>query len=230
MRCPTCNKRVGKGEPVCPYCGGMVAGLAVREEPLSGLSAQDQGEAPGEPLFRQPEERESEEEEDWTSVPQQPEVESPVPSPPPPPSLLFRLLLPLIFLLIPLFNFLFWDSPINPWSRTEPVLEQSVFCEGIQQGLPVNPKTVFSLRQDPQVVFYSRWGGSRRTHTFLLRWFTPEGNLYKTTAMLRFQLGREEFSTYTALPLEVGMSLGDWRVEVVSDQKVVGRLTFRLQE
>lgn len=233
MRCPTCSKRIGKDEQVCSYCGGLVAVPASQEEPASGPPVLKEGESPWETVFgpRQVMESEVEEAEEPASAPP-PEAGSPPPSPPARPQLplLFRLLLPLIFLLIPLFNFLFWDSPANPWARPKPVLQQAVLCEGIRQDLPVNPKSVFSLRRDRQIAFYSRWSGSRAAHAFSLRWFTPEGNLHKTTALLRYRLGKEEFSSYAALPLEAGMSLGEWRVEVSSDQQFVARLRFQLQE
>ena len=224
----------------------MAATLASQEKPAAKPAAQGAKESPWadilqqlgqpreQPRDQQSEAAEAEEEEagEPESAWPLPEAESRVPAPQrrPQPSLLFRLLLPLIFLLIPLFNYLFWDSPANPWSRQQPELEQAVFCEGIRDGLPVNTKSVFSLRNDRQVVFHGRWRGSRTAHTFSLRWFTPEGNPYKTTAALRYALGRDEFSTHTALPLEAGMSLGEWRVEVSSDQKVVARLSFQLQE
>ncbi|MBI4442892.1 MAG: hypothetical protein HY649_05905 [Acidobacteria bacterium] len=241
MRCPTCGKKIGRGELACSYCGAMASTDAWQKKPAAEPAAQGAKESSweailqqlGQPREQQSEAAEAEEEAAETeSAWPLPEAESRVPAPQrrPQPSLLFRLLLPLIFLLIPLFNYLFWDSPANPWSNQKPELEQALFCEGIRDGLPVNAKSVFSLQNDRQVVFHGRWRGSRMAHTFSLRWFTPEGNPYKTTAALRYALGRDEFSTHTALPLEAGMSLGEWRAEVSSDQEVVARLTFQLQE
>ena len=156
-------------------------------------------------------------------------------APPAPPKLsgLLRLLFPLLFILIPLLNFLLRDTPFRLGTEERPVLQQALFCENIAEGRPVNPKTVFSLRQHQRVVLYTRWSGSRGSHSYTFRWYTPEGNLLPaSSSVTRFQFGqgKDSFSTYAFLPLNAGMPRGRWRVAIEVDQVVQSQPSFELRE
>ena len=159
------------------------------------------------------------------------------PPPPPPPTPRYpawlRILFPLLFVLIPLLNFLFRGSLSPSRPDEKPVLQQALFCENIAEGRPVNPKTVFSLGQHQRVVLYTRWSGTGGTHSFSFRWYTPGGRLQPASSNeTQFQFGRgnETFSTSAVLSLSEGMLLGRWRVEIVVDGAVQDRPSFELGE
>lgn len=231
MQCPTCGKRIQKNQSVCPYCGALV-----RSTPLAPLEKKT---TPGvEPEATKERwliaEEKVEQEETLEELEEMPSVPSPQPSsqsPHPRPPSLFRFLLPLLFLLIPLLNIL-WNSSLRPWSRQTPVLRQALLCEEIRNGRPLNPKEVFSLREDRQAVLYALWsGGARERHSYSLRWHLPDGKVQPvSTTVARYRPGREEFYAYAILLLRPGMSLGKWRVEIVLDQSVQAQLSFELRE
>ena len=154
--------------------------------------------------------------------------------PPPPPKYagLLRILFPLIFILIPLANLLLRNSPFAADER--PVLQETQFFENVSAGQFSNPQTVFSRSRHERVVLFVRWSGSRGSHEYLFRWYTPEGNvLPNTSSITRFQFGREDedtFSAYALLPLSAELPLGMWRVEVVVDGDIQAQPTFELRE
>ena len=157
----------------------------------------------------------------------------PPPTPQPRLPAFLRILFPLLFVLIPLLNLLFRDSPFRSRPDERPVLQQALFCENIAEGRPVNPKTVFSLGQHQRVVLYTRWSGSGGMHSFSIRWYTPYGRLQPASSReTRFQFGPgyETFFTDAVLPLNAGMPLGRWRVEIEVDRVVQDRRSFELRE
>jgi hypothetical protein len=143
---------------------------------------------------------------------------------------LLRILFPLIFILIPLFNFLVRNSPLG--SDEKPVLQETQFYENVAAGQFSGPQTVFSRSGHERVVLVARWNGSRGSHEYVFRWHTPEGSvLPNTSSVTRFQFGDDDgFSAFALLPLNAGMPLGAWRVEVSVDGEVQAQPTFELRE
>ena len=142
-----------------------------------------------------------------------------------------RWIIPLIFFLIPLMQFLLRNPPWARWSDSPPVLRQAVLCEEVSGIRPVNPKTVFSLRADRRVVFLGRWTGTRGEHAYSLRWYPPKGNSRMDRSVLvRSGPGGDEFTTTAALALDPTPPLGRWRVEVFLDEEIASQLRFELRE
>ena len=229
MQCLTCGKRVPKNQAVCSYCGALVESAVLppfwQEDPFRIEPRTPQGRGVS-PEGTAEEERKLEELDEAPPVPSPPSLESPRSRPPS----WIRVLIPLIFILIPVLSVL-WDSSFRLGSVQPPALRQALLCEGIRNGRPVNPKEVFSLREDRQVVLYSLWSGARGSHAYLLRWYSPDGKVQPvSTPLTRYQPGQEEFQAYTILPLGLGMALGKWRVEVFLDDGVQAQLHFELQE
>ena len=164
------------------------------------------------------------EEEPSTGGPQTP------PTPPPKYAGLLRILFPLLFILIPLFNLLVRNQPFG--ADELPQVQETRFYEDVSAGQFVNPQTVFSRSRHQKVVLFVRWSGSRGRHEYLFRWYTPEGNLLpNTSSVTRFQFGDEEgFTVYALLPLNEELPLGTWRVEVAVDEEVQETPTFELQQ
>ena len=244
MRCPTCGRGVRRDQELCSFCGAFLREAYLAEGKGGVIFAgPEQSTAMQKPTFPsvgmpEPEFEEIEPEEfPPAEGPFKASPKAPPAAPPPParPALsgLLRLLFPLLFILIPLLNFLLRDTPLRLQPDERPVLQQALFCENIAQGRPVNPKTVFFLRQNQRVVLYTRWSGSRGNNSYTFRWYTPEGNLLPaSSSVTRFQLGQadDSFSTYAFLPLNVGMPLGRWRVAIEVDQVVQSQPTFELRE
>ncbi|MBI3895222.1 MAG: zinc ribbon domain-containing protein [Acidobacteria bacterium] len=232
MQCPTCGKQVPKGQAVCSYCGALVISdgppIFERDSSRSAEPQTPQGWGTG-PKTTIEEEEQPEEVGEAPSAPS-----APPPSPgetsarPGPPSWI-RILIPLAFILIPLLNIL-WDSPFRTGSGQPPVLRQAVLCEGVRNGRPVSPKEIFSLREDQQLVLYSLWSGNRGKHSYLMRWYLPDGKIQPISIVTRYRQGQDSFYAVTVLPLDPRMTLGKWRVEILLDNSVRAQLSFELRE
>ena len=243
MRCLTCDKKVRKGRHTCSYCGALVPG-GYPERGESGLTPLPEKEAephlsPDTRAGADPIELESVSEFEDLEYEAEPYSESTPPSPAAPlpaaprPKItsLLRFVFPLLVLLIPLFHFLIEDSSDSPRQFARPVLREALFCEQVAEGLPINPRKVFFLGRDQQVLLYSRWRGLRGDHVFSLRWYAPEGALQVSSpAVVIRETGSRGFTSVSLLPLEPGMPLGQWRVEVYLNRELHARLSFQLSE
>src|SRR3989338_8680402 len=134
MRCPTCGHGVRKEQEVCSYCGAFLQDAHLAEGKGEVIFAGDEQRPamprkafpPAEPLPLELEEFEEEE-----VAPEEGRFKKPKTPPPPQPKFpaWLRILFPLLFVLIPLLNFLFRGSfpPSRPDEK--PVLQQFLFCE-----------------------------------------------------------------------------------------------------
>ena len=212
----------------------MVPPLAAERKPVEVPAqgpVQEKQSFPADPFERELEELEEEEAGPEPRLPEAPPA-SPPPQPPKYAGLL-RILFPLLFILIPLYNLLVRNIPLDSESDERPVLQETQFFENIAGGRLVNPQTVFSRSQHQRVVAFARWNGSRGRHSYTFRWYTPQGNpLPNTSTVTRFQFGSgdDAFSAYAILPLNAGLPTGTWRVEIAVDDEVQGRPTFELRE
>ncbi|MGH9785751.1 MAG: hypothetical protein ACRD88_16385, partial [Terriglobia bacterium] len=235
MQCPTCGRRVGKGQETCSFCGAYVqnADLAspsnaapppVMMEERKPVGSPAQGPVQEKQTFpADPFERDLEELEEEEAGPMPGPAEAPPASPPPQQpkyARLLRILFPLLFILIPLYNLLVRNIPLDSEQDERPVLQETQFFENIAGGRLVNPQTVFSRSQHQRVVVFARWNGSRGRHSYTFRWHTPQGSaLPNASTVTRFQFGSSDdvFSAYAILPLNAGLPTGTWRVEIVVD-------------
>jgi len=237
-----------RGEAVCSYCGAMApapteegrgffsAVIPAQPEPKPSEPKKTRPLFPSEAGFpAHPAEADFPELE-GAELEEAARGEAPPPAgerqPPPRPSVptLLRFLAPLLFLLIPLANFLLRDSSLTlPFQK--PSLREAIVCESVRDGLPVNPKDVFSLSKDRQIVLYTLWRGRPGSYSYAARWHPPQGraeSLPETT--LQYQAGRRGFAAYGALPLEPAMEQGPWRVEIYLDGEALESVRFELRE
>jgi len=167
MKCPTCGKTVNKGQPVCAFCGAMTGGpAAIPSATQSGefhppsfeqkkppRVGEPGPEAQDRPILETPEGAE-EFPELAPDAPQ--ESESPQPKPP----AWVRYVSPLFFVVLFLVT-QFWlrdsdrSSPPGSEQTAEsgPTLRQGTFAAEIPDGRTAETRTVFSLRDDRQIVF-----------------------------------------------------------------------------
>jgi hypothetical protein len=250
MRCPTCGRGVRKGQDTCSFCGAFVAnaylgkaggGLIAPPDLPRMTTAQPKTAPPEFPMPSGDPHRPASpslpdlDDLDDLGPEQEPQAHRPEPTPPqrqqqPKYAGLLRILFPLIFILIPLFNLLVRNSPLSFGEK--PAMQETQFYENVAAGQFSGPQMVFSLSQHERVVLVARWTGPRGRHEYAFRWHTPDGNvLPNTSTVVRFQLGGDDgFSAYSVLPLKPGLPLGTWRVEVAVDSEVQAQPTFELRE
>ena len=244
MRCPTCGKQVAGKQDICSFCGAMVrTDTPAFEEGGPGFGGAAKSFEDGQTTAPSAEFSNPETIFESGEAPAQdatiPRNLAPPPTNQPPatpraaaPSII-RIILVLAFFVIPLINSLVRNFTSSTSTTSAPVVREVIFCEDVRQGLPVNPKTVFSLGRDRQVVLYSRWTGSRGNHAVLLRWYIPQVQgtpLLSPIAQMRYEEGRGGFSASGFLPLQPGMPLGTWKVEVLLDGQVRAGTNFQLRE
>lgn len=153
----------------------------------------------------------------------QPEPRRPVP--------LFRVLVLLMFLLVPLFNSFLRNFVFDRPASGAPVLREAGFCERYSEGAPVNPKSTFSSTRDSQAVLYTEWRGTHRNHAVSVRWYTPPGELFpEGNSEIHYQDGSGEFAAVSVFPLQAGMAEGQWRAEVLLDGQLRASLKFNVRE
>ena len=236
MRCPTCGRRVPRGQDSCSFCGAFVSN-AYLGKAGGGLIIPPEvpKPAPERPMRESPVETDEPDLEGMEDVLQEEEPSPDGPATPPPPQPkyagLLRILFPLLFILIPLANLLVRNSPFGAGER--PALQETQFYEDVSAGRLSNPQTVFSRSRHERVVLGVRWSGSRGRHEYSFQWYTPEGNaLPDTSSITRFQFGGPDdtFSAYALLPLHEEFPLGTWRVEIAVDGDVQAQPTFELQQ
>jgi hypothetical protein len=219
------------------------AGMALAPAPVAAKPAASPAQGPVQEKQTFPPETFEPELDEWEEEEAGPEPRAPAPpsgapSPAPPPpqpayARLLRFLFPLLFILIPLYNLLVRNIPLDSDSVERPVLQETKFFENIAGGRLVNPQTVFSRSQHERVVAFARWSGSRGRRSYTFRWLTPQGSpLPNTSTVTRFQFGSSDdaFSAYSILPMSARLPTGTWRVEIVVDEEVQGRPTFELRE
>lgn len=235
MQCPTCGKPVRKNQEVCSFCGSLVTDIRVQQTATTFPDIK----TPEEPVFtnwdmhpRAPVfEGDEVKPEAAPQAPQlPPSAPSAEPSEPPPRRRipLIRVLTLLIFLLIPLFNSIFRNFIFVRETSPAPVLSEAIFCEDYAAGAPVNPKSIFSLERDGQLVLYSHWKGSLQGHAVVTRWYTPQGALLALPApVTHYAVEAGGSSAISILPLRAGMQTGIWRTDVLLDGQL--RATLKAQ-
>ena len=245
MKCPTCGKTVNKDQPVCAFCGAMTGGpAAIPSATQSGefhppsfeqkkppRVGEPGPEAQDRPVLETPEGAE-EFPELAPDAPQ--ESESPQPKPP----AWVRFVSPLFFVVLFLVT-QFWlrdsdrSSPPGSEQTAEsgPTLRQGTFAAEIPDGRAAETRTVFSLRDDRQIVFVSSWRGSPRGHSYEVEWHSPDGAAHPSSNVVASTApGGEGFSVIATLEMTPALPLGEWRVEVSQDEEIVSRFAFRLNE
>jgi hypothetical protein len=101
---------------------------------------------------------------------------------------------------------------------------------GAQQGgryVIEDPRTVFYVPDDKQVIVYFEWDGSLGKHHFEGYWKSPEG---KTVVISDFDYEAREkrFGAYWSLNLSDGMPVGLWTLEAHVDGEVTGAHSFQI--
>ena len=89
-----------------------------------------------------------------------------------------------------------------------------------------DPRTVFYLPDDKQLVFYFEWEGPPAAHRLEGVWTDPTGKVASASAF-DYDAKERRFGAQWSLPVAPGMALGTWAFDVRVDGEAAGRHPFQ---
>lgn len=110
------------------------------------------------------------------------------------------------------------------------VLRSVSGTKGSEQGSQFtieDPRTVFYVPDDKQVIVYFEWEGPKGHHRFEGVWKNPEGKA-NVISEFEYEAGAQRFGGYWTLVLSQGMAIGMWTLEARVDGEVTGAHTFQV--
>ena len=142
-----------------------------------------------------------------------------------------RMLHVLLLAVIPGFLFPFSaksqssDTAESKISTAKIVLVQAVMCEDLQERIPQNPTTVFSIERRKAICFTSFDPVTEKTIVYH-QWFHRDQN----SAKMKLTLNPPRWSAYSSIQLRAE-DIGPWRVEVTDAQgHILDILRFSITE
>ncbi len=90
-----------------------------------------------------------------------------------------------------------------------------------------DPKTVFHVPGDAQVIVYFEWEGSLGPHHFEGLWKNPEGKVV-VVSDFKYEAKQKRFAGYWSLLLTESTAPGLWTLEARVDGEVTGAHTFQI--
>ena len=90
-----------------------------------------------------------------------------------------------------------------------------------------DPRTVFYLPEDRQVIVYFEWEGPPGLHHLEGMWKNPEGKVV-VVSDFDYEAKQRRFAGYWTLPLTEGVTPGLWGLEAHVDGEVAGAHTFQI--
>jgi S1-C subfamily serine protease len=92
-----------------------------------------------------------------------------------------------------------------------------------------DPRTVFYLSDDKELVFYFEWEGPPASHRLEGVWIDPTGKVASVSAF-DYEAKDRRFGGQWTLPVSPGMTLGTWTFEARVDGEAAGRHAFQIME
>jgi len=102
--------------------------------------------------------------------------------------------------------------------------------KGLQQGgrfVMEDPRTVFYIPEDKQVIVYFEWEGPLGPHVFEGLWKNPEGKV-AAISEFKYEAKDKQFGGYWSLVLTATMPTGLWSLEARIDGEVAGTHAFQV--
>ena len=102
--------------------------------------------------------------------------------------------------------------------------------KGSQKGdhfVMEDPRSVFYLPEDKQVMIYFEWEGATGQHHFEGFWKNPEGKVV-VLSDFSYEAKQKRFAGYWALPLTDSMAPGMWVMEAHVDGELAGTYNFQI--
>jgi len=110
-------------------------------------------------------------------------------------------------------------------SAGEIVLVQAVMCEDLQELIPQNPTTVFSIERRKAICFTSFDPVPQKTIIYH-QWFHRD----QTSARIKLTLKPPRWSTFSSIQFRA-KDIGPWRVEITNSQgHILDVLRFSITE
>jgi len=117
------------------------------------------------------------------------------------------------------------DTGESEISTAKIVLVQAVMCEDLQERIPQNPTTVFSIERRKAICFTSFDPVPEKTIIYH-QWFHRD----QTSAKMQLTLKPPRWSTYSSIQLRAE-DIGPWRVEISDSQgHILDALRFSITE
>jgi len=140
----------------------------------------------------------------------------------------YRTLL-LFFITIPFLLFLPLavqsQSDTSDTNADNPALVEALMCEDIQEQIPQNPTTVFSIERR-KAICYTSFDPVPKKTTIYHHWF----HRGRPSARIRLTLKPPRWSTYSSIQLRVE-DLGPWQVEITDPKgQILQILRFSITE
>jgi hypothetical protein len=105
------------------------------------------------------------------------------------------------------------------------VLVRAIMCEDIQELIPKNPTTVFSIERRKAICFTTFDPVPEKTVIYH-QWFHRD----QTSAKIKLTLKPPRWSTYSSIQFRAE-DIGPWRVEIIDSQgKILDALRFSITE
>ncbi len=141
-------------------------------------------------------------------------------------SLHLLLLVVMLFFLFPLSaKTQSGDAGESKTSAGKIVLVKAVMCEDLQELVPQNPTTVFSIERRKAICFTSFDPVPEKTVIYH-QWFHRD----QSSAKIRLTLKPPRWSTYSSIQFRA-KDVGPWRVEITDSQgRLLGLLRFSITE
>ena len=117
------------------------------------------------------------------------------------------------------------DTAESKLSAGKIVLVQAVMCEDLQERIPQNPTTVFSIERRKAICFTSFDPVPEKTIIYH-QWFHRD----QTSAKIQLTLKPPRWSTYSSIQFRAE-DIGPWRVEISDSQgHILDVLRFSITE
>lgn len=91
-----------------------------------------------------------------------------------------------------------------------------------------DPRTVFFVPDDKEIVFYFEWEGAPGVHRLEGTWLDPSGKV-ATVSAFDYEAKERRFGGQWTLPIGPGHAAGPWTFEVRVDGEPAGRLAFEIR-
>jgi S1-C subfamily serine protease len=102
--------------------------------------------------------------------------------------------------------------------------------KGVQEGsryIIQDPRTIFRLPDDKQVIVYFEWEGPTGMHTFEGYWKNPEGKV-AAISDFKFEAKEKRFGAFWTFLLSEQMPTGLWTLDARIDGETAGTHTFQI--
>jgi hypothetical protein len=117
------------------------------------------------------------------------------------------------------------DTAESKISTAKIVLVKAVMCEDLQELIPQNPTTIFSIERRKAICFTAFDPVPEKTIIYH-QWFHRD----QTSAKIKLTLKSPRWSTYSSIQFRVE-DIGPWRVEITDSQgHIIDVLRFSITE